>query len=271
MRKEVCLMDNEIMTNLEELRNNIEDKKDAFIDKLISTLDEEKQVEFRNAWDALNNIPQEIGGLVAMAVVSKYNKPCLIVRRNEDGLLQGSARTNNNFKELNNFKSYLEQSGYFDYVAGHEGAFGLGIDAQQVDNFINYANDDLSAEDFENCYTVDYILDARENNTELLYSLAEHPEYFGNHIDEIKVVIKNISLQNVQLMGANKDSVKISFKNIDYVKFKDIDFIEEITNHRLNNLTVLARLNINTFAGHTNLQCFIEDYELINDDHRYDF
>ena len=45
----------------------------------------------------------------------------------------------------------------------------------------------LKAEDFENCYTVDYILDGSDYNKELLEVLASHPEYFGNHIDEISV------------------------------------------------------------------------------------
>ena len=31
--------------------------------------------------DPEDNIPQELGGLVAMAIVSKYHRPCLIARR----------------------------------------------------------------------------------------------------------------------------------------------------------------------------------------------
>ena len=65
-----------------------------------------------------DDIPQELSGLVAMAIVSKYNKPCLIVRRNNKNLLQGSARGNENFASLPNLKEYLEQSGYFEYAAG---------------------------------------------------------------------------------------------------------------------------------------------------------
>ena len=218
-----------------------------------------------------DNVPQEIGGLVAMAIVNRYNKPCLIVRQNEEGLLQGSARNNGNFEALPDLKQYLGDSGYFDYVAGHDNAFGAGIASTRLPSFLNYVNENLPENAFDKCYTVDYILDAKENNLELLTRLAEHPEFFGNHIDEIKVVIKNIELSSVMAMGANKDSMKISYNNVDYVRFKDLDFVETIQNNRKEKLTVYGRLNINEWMGHQSLQLFIDDYDLEIDEHRYDF
>lgn len=65
-----------------------------------------------------DSIPQELSGLVAMAIVSKYNKPCLIVRRNSEGYLRGSLRNNENFQEIPNFKSFGEASGCFEYIQG---------------------------------------------------------------------------------------------------------------------------------------------------------
>ena len=115
------------------------------------------------------------------------------------------------------------------------------------------------------------MLDAREDNTSLLYALAEHPEYFGNHIDEVKLVIKNIPLENVMEMGTNKDSMKVSYNGIDYVRFKDLDFVESIFGNRMKTLTVYGRANINNYMSKISLQLFIDDYELIEDDSKYDF
>lgn len=218
-----------------------------------------------------DNIPQEISGLIAMAVVTKYNKPCLIVRRNNEDLLQGSARNNGNFSDLPDLKQYLGDSGYFEYVAGHNNAFGGGIKSKNLPSFLNYINNDLSSDAFKKCYTVDYILDAKDNNYDLLFNLAQHPEYFGNHIEEIKIVIKNIPLSNIMPMGVNKDSMKISYNGIDYVRFKDMDFVEQVMNNRTDLLTVYGRTNLNHFMGHTNLQFFCDDYELQPDVSKYDF
>ena len=218
-----------------------------------------------------DNIPSELTGLVAMAIVNKYNKPVMIGRRNDKGEINGSIRSSGNFAGLPSFKQFLEESNLMNYVAGHDAAAGFGINGTLDERLLNYSNAVLNDDDFKKCYTVDYILDANDSNTELLMVLASHPEFFGNHIDEIKFVIKNITLSNVMAMGANKDSMKISCNGIDYVRFKDMDFVDAIMNNRTDKLTVYGRANLNTFAGRTSIQVFIDDYELFKDENKYDF
>ena len=221
--------------------------------------------------DEEDNIPQELTGLVAMAIVSKYHKPCIIGRRNDLNKVQGSIRSDSNFNGLPSFKAFLEQSSLIDYAAGHDNACGFGISGGKIDQLIDYANTNLHAEDFENCYLVDYILDANDDNYDLLGVLASHPEYFGNHIDEIKFVVENIPLSTFQLMGANKDSTKISYNGIDYVRFRDTDFAAEIIEDRTRLLNVYGRANLNSWGGRTMVQMFIDDYEFKENSHKYDF
>ena len=221
--------------------------------------------------DAMDNIPQELTGLIAMNVVSKYHKPVMIGRRNNNNEIQGSIRSDGNFAGLPSFKKFLEDSGLVTYTAGHDNAAGWGLNGDKLDSLLNYANTHLSAKDFENCYVVDYVLDGNDYNDELLGCLASHPEYFGNHIEEPMIVIKDIPLMNVMVMGASKDSIKISYNGIDYVKFKDTDFIEEVMNNRTKKLTVYGRANLNEWMGKQSVQIFISDYELIEDSSKYDF
>lgn len=105
-------------TNAKSRQNRIRDKAIDLIDFKIK----KNQLDDNNILivelDEHDDIPSEMSGLIAMAIVNKYNKPCLIVRRNSDGLLQGSARNNENFSYLPSLKEYLEQSGYFEYAAG---------------------------------------------------------------------------------------------------------------------------------------------------------
>lgn len=72
-------------------------------------------------------------------------------------------------------------------------------------------------------------------------------------------------------MGANKDSIKISFNGIDYVHFKDLDFIEEVMENRMKTLTVMGRVNLNSWMGKTSVQIFCDDYDFEEDVHKYDF
>ena len=46
---------------------------------------------------------------------------------------------------------------------------------------------------------------------------------------------------------------------------------EEIFKNRTKLLNVYGRANLNTFAGKTTVQIFIDDYELVEDEHKYDF
>lgn len=209
-----------------------------------------------------DNIPQELSGLVAMAIVSKYNKPCLIVRRNSKGFLRGSGRNNENFQELPNLKKFEEESGFFEYAQGHANAHGTSIHFSKLQGFLDYANTILSPTAFENSYLVDYIFDANDLlMPQIGLRIAAQPEYFGNGIEEVKVIVKNIPLNDIFVMGADKSSVKITHNNIAYVKFKDLDFIEELEQNKDKTLTAYARLNLNDFRGERSLQCFIDDYE----------
>ena len=221
--------------------------------------------------DASDNVPQELTGLIAMNVVTKYHKPVMIGRRNNSNEIQGSIRSDGNFAGLPSFKKFLEDSKLLNYTAGHDNACGWGLNGNRVDSLIDYANKHLSASDFENCYLVDYILKASDYNDELIAALASHPEYFGNHIDEVRIVVENIPLMSVMPMGANKDSMKISYNNIDYVRFKDSDFVEQVMEDRTKLLTIYGRGNLNTFNGRTSVQVFIDDYELKDDNSKYDF
>ena len=221
--------------------------------------------------DSSDNVQQELTGLIAMSIVNKYHKPVMIGRRNNNNEIQGSIRSSGNFAGLPSFKKFLEDSGLVTYTAGHDNAAGWGLNGDKLQSLIKYANTHLKAEDFENCYIADYILDGSDYNDELLGSLASHPEYFGNHIEEPTIIVKNIPLMSIQQMGANRDSIKISYNGIDYVKFKDPDFIEEVMNNRTKKLTIYGRANLNEWMGKKSVQCFITDYELEEDSSKYDF
>ena len=76
---------------------------------------------------------------------------------------------------------------------------------------------------------------------------------------------------SIMAMGADRSSMKISYNGIDYVKFKDPSFVEEITNNRAKKLTVYGRANLNEWMGKQSVQVFIDDYELVEDTSKYDF
>ena len=65
--------------------------------------------------------------------------------------------------------------------------------------------------------------------------------------------------------------MKISYNRIDYVKFKDEDFVAEVQQNRAKMLTVYGRVNLNEWMGKKSVQVFITDYELKEDNSKYEF
>jgi hypothetical protein len=72
-------------------------------------------------------------------------------------------------------------------------------------------------------------------------------------------------------MGADKSSIKITSNGVDFVKFKDTDFIQEVQENRTKSIEVYGRLNLNEWAGKKSLQVFIDDYSFQEDNTKYDF
>lgn len=258
--------------NCKSKQNRIKDKAMGIIDFKIQkdNLNDNKILIIE--LDQSDDIPQAMSGLVAQNVLSKYGKPCLIVRRAQDGFLRGSARGNSNFLAIPNFRQWLESSGFFEYNSGHDSAFGSSINSLSLQPFLDYANKILPDNAFENCYLVDYELNANDKDLiSIIHELASYPEFFGNGIDEPTAVIKNIPLQNILVMGQNKDSIKISYNGIDYIKFKDENFINNIMSNRIKTIDIYGKFNLNYFAGRVSVQCFIDDYQFSKEDNKFDF
>lgn len=160
-----------------------------------------------------------------------------------------------------------------NYKISHGNAAGYGIQEDKIGTFISLVNEQFSPDDFRNCYLVDYVLEAKDENLPSLFlSLAKHPECFGNGVDEIKVIVKNVQIHSPFFMGQSKDSTKISYNGIDYVRFKDEVFAFDVKENEGEKMNVFGRLNLNNFAGKTSVQLFIDDYEFVekNDD-RFEF
>ncbi len=104
--------------NAKSKQNRIRDKALEYIDFLIQKNDLAANNILFIELDRNSDIPQEMTGLIAMGVVNKYHRPCMIGRRNSKNDIQGSIRSDSNFGGLPSFKTFLEQSGIMEYVAG---------------------------------------------------------------------------------------------------------------------------------------------------------
>lgn len=213
-----------------------------------------------------DEIPQELTGLIAAQLMNKFQRPAMLVRENNEGFMRGSLRGNASFEEVPDFKKFLLDSGLMDYAQGHANAAGVSFKKTQWKALLDYANSHISDEGLNPSYYVDFILKPTDDIKNIIMSLTGDESLWGNDVEEPKIVVENIPLNAKQLfvMGANKDSAKFSDNGVEYIRFKDNNFINEVTDQENSYITVYGTLSRNTFAGRTTAQVIINDYEITN-------
>ena len=213
------------------------------------------------------DFPAELNGLTAMKLAAKYKKPTIVARLNDEGYDRGSSRGLNE-SALKSFKDFMNESGFFEYTAGHDNACGISILDKNLHDFHEYANKALADIDFgENWYEVNFERFAADIDLiALIYDLAAHEDLFGQHNNEPLIHITDINLNKneIAVIGKNADTIRIEKFGVTYLAFHAKDMIEKLANEPSNTikLEVVGRANLNHFAGRTTPQIFIEDYQI---------
>lgn len=260
-----------VSTNARNRQNRL---KEGAIDKLESRVHKNDLLENKILFlelDETDDFPPTLNGLIAMNLSSKFKKPTILARRNDDGYLRGSARGLNE-SELKDFKGFLESTGKFEYTAGHPGAFGISIKDSDLNSMHDIANEELSNVDFsENTYEVDFVFNSNENLALPLMKIGELTPYWGQGIAEPYVVVKDIVLKASELfiMGKDGASSKFTKGGVAFVKFKDLEFIKKIQEHQEVDITIVGRVNLNEWCGEITPQIFIDDYTLASPNLRF--
>lgn len=250
-------------------RNHQNKAKEEMVSRLAKKIEDENLLDNKILFVKLDDdmdFPSELNGLVCMNLVSKYKRPALLGRENSDGEIKGSIRGMNN-SALSDLKGFLSDSGKFMYVQGHANAAGFGIESREVEDFLGYANTELLNVDFnDNCYEAQFERSAQDGDLELLIKeLGDKDNLWGTDIPEPMIYIKGIPLDNMQIMGKNADTLKITCGKIAYMKFKATDMIQQLKEVDRENakINVIGRGNINEWMGNKTSQIFIEDFEIV--------
>lgn len=240
----------------EDIRAKEEDKYNLLIAK-IDTKDADK-------------INPNITGLIAMELVKEFNRPTLVIKQTnyKDKLVYGGSGRNGNFYGLPNLMKFLNDSQLTEDVVGHNNAFGVFINEDNIDKLREYSNIHLKKEAFDKVYEVDYWFAPKEKlNKTMLMAFAEHDDLYGNSIPQPKFAIdRYITKEDVVLMGKDKSSIKINCGEISLVAFKNYDWVQKISSFDgIAKLTIVGRPQLNEWRGKSSIQIIIDDLDLTCD------
>ena len=237
-------------------------------------------------------IDKNIAGLIANKMMAKYQRPCCILTKVEDmsggdmimddgtGVIkfapstikvsyQGSARGCDK-AGVSNFKDICEQTNCAMFAEGHQGAFGLGIGAEDILLFIEKTNEILKDISDEAIYYVDYIYDNVNVNPEHIEDIARYPELWGKDMDEPFIAIKGLKITKdmITLMSPDKSpTIKITLPNkLTIIKFNssEEEFNSLFSETGYIEVDIIGKCGINERGYRPTPQIYVEDYEIVN-------
>ena len=240
--------------------------EEAGINLVTSKIEEENMLDHKVLLFLLEPgmVDKNIAGLIANKIMAKYQRPCCMLTKTEDGYA-GSARGCDKVG-ITEFKDICAGTGVTEFVAGHQGAFGLGLRKENIDKFISETDETLKDMPDEAIYRVDYIWRANDADPQAIIDIGEMDEYWGKDVDEALVAITGIQVtkDNITMMKSN--TVKITLpNNISIIKFRmsDEEFNTLYSENGYVEIDIVGKCNVNEWAGNRYPQIFLEDYNII--------
>lgn len=195
-------------------------------------------------------------GLIAGKIASAYKRPTFLYRVDSDNLATGSARNVNN-SPVAALKDFCEESGLFEWVAGHQGAFGYAIKQENIPKFVEYADQNLP--EYEPVFFVDFDISSEEEKGRIISELFELADHFGTDFPEALVVDKiAVNPSNISLRGANKNTLIIQKGQLEYISFGFKGELPIGTSY----WTIVGKPSVNTYNGISTPQIKMEAWEI---------
>lgn len=237
-----------------------------------------------------NQIDKNIAGLCANKIMAKYQRPCCILTKTtvetervvEDlpfdltetiaqTVYQGSARGCDK-TGVYLFKDICESTGAVNFVKGHQGAFGLGICEDELQNFISKTDDILKDTSDEAIYNVDFVFENTEVNPEVILEIADFNDLWGKDVDEPYVAIRNLKVTKNMVTFMKGTTIKITLPNkVSLIKFNSTEEeYQRLISEGYVLVDIVGKCNKNEWAGETYAQIKIEEF-VVNSVAKYDF
>ena len=233
-------------------------------------------------------IDRNVAGLVANKIMSKYQRPvCILtaasssiplpwndIPQNTSLVYSGSARGCDK-TGINDFKSVCLATGVCNYAQGHPGAFGLSINEQNIQTFIQKTDEILSQMNDQAMYYVDYIYEENTINAINILDIASLENLWGKDVDQPFVAVKNLKITSDMVTIYDKRGYTIKIETpsgVDILKFNATE--EDCERLQTNNtgfveVNIVGRCSENEWMGNISAQIFMEQYEIIDSNKYY--
>lgn len=207
----------------------------------------------------------ELSGLIANKILSENNKPVILLRKFTNGKdideYRGSVR-GKPVEGLTNLKDALKDITGVEKAEGHAFAFGIGIDAQSINEFKFHLNSVLDKIDFNSdLYLVD--LEAKYNNiNKEILNIFARDDIWAHGVEKPLAVIQDVPTDKYEIMGADDQHIKIDCGAYDLLLFNAPSLAQDLLQNKKYNITAVGEFNIDKSYNIGRVQFVVKDYNL---------
>ena len=207
-------------------------------------------------------IHESIAGIIAGKVRERYNKPAIVLTNGDGDFLKGSGRS---IEAYSMFEKLSEVRGLMLGFGGHPLAAGLSLKKEHLEEFRKQLNVrcGLTEADFVAKVMIDVVMPV-DYLTEWFIRQLDILEPFGKGNEKPVFAQQNVSASQAQIIGKNKNVLKIAFNSAvcrNGVCFHDIEEKERILNQdgKLNDFKMLYYPDLNEWQGTVSIQANVLD------------
>ena len=256
-------------TNVKARQKREQEKMAALCDKIIIENDLlQNKILIIELDETFDKIPTELNGLTATKIANETGHPTLIGRVNKKGHLKGSIR---GLQTINMppLKEFLEASGMFNYIQGHSNAAGFNLPISKLDMFHRWANSQLAEIDLNSkTWHVDFIFNAYDEELKYaIQSMDKLKNFWGQGFPEALIAVNDIifSRADVQVMGKEANTVKVTSEGISYMFFKrSEEEVKHLISFSKAKLNIVGTANVNVYFNKITPQIFVNDYMIMD-------
>lgn len=261
-----------IEVNTARMLGNIKARQGRVRDKGVALI-EEKIIE-KNLLDnkllivdVTNILDKNLTGLVANSLKDTYKRGTVLVRYNEEKeAMTGSIRGYDK-GYVKDLKTFLQNTGKFDFVEGHSNAAGVQIKPEELIEVNKIINEQLKDTTVDiSIHEVDFIIPSKQLSDSLIDEVYKHKDLWGHKVEEPLIAVKDIEVNSneIYLNGKTSKTIKFIYRGIEFIKFfSSEEEWESLVNkgERLV-LDVVGNCAINIYKDKKTPQIVIEDYEV---------
>jgi len=211
------------------------------------------------------NFHEGVMGLIASKLVQKYNRPALVVSKNEDKY-KGSARS---IKGINIIEILKNFTADFLSVGGHDMAAGFSFSPEKYEIIKNNIEKHMEINyqdfNFNKKITVNARLDSSFINLDLLNFIGKL-EPFGNGNEEPLFCINNLIIKEIRFLGEKKNHVSLILSD-SIREFKGLIFGFDPKLYDLYlglKIDIAFKIRKNEYRGKTSIDLNIVDLKISN-------